>query len=46
MTFTPTLLLILDGYGLAPASAGNAVSLAKTPCLDRLIGLYERGRWE
>ena len=31
MTFTPTLLLILDGYGLAPASAGNAVSLAKTP---------------
>ncbi len=44
MTFTPTLLLILDGYGLAPASAGNAVSLAKTPCLDRLIGLPEASR--
>lgn len=44
MVFTPTLLLILDGYGLAPASAGNAVSLAHTPCLDQLIGLPEASR--
>lgn len=34
---TPTLLLILDGWGLAPAGEGNAISLAKTPILDSLI---------
>ena len=33
----PTLLLILDGFGVAPAGPGNAVSLAKTPVLDRLF---------
>ncbi len=31
-----TLLLILDGWGIAPAGPGNAVSLAKTPNLDKL----------
>lgn len=31
-----TLLLILDGWGQAPASNGNAVSLAKTPTLNAL----------
>lgn len=36
---TPTLLLILDGYGLAPAGPGNAASLARTPTLDRLLAL-------
>ena len=44
MPLTPTLLLILDGYGIAPASRGNAVSLARTPNLDRLIGLPEARR--
>ncbi|MBA4358958.1 MAG: 2,3-bisphosphoglycerate-independent phosphoglycerate mutase, partial [Desulfovibrio sp.] len=34
---TPTLLLILDGFGLAPAGPGNAVSLARTPNLDALF---------
>ena len=34
---TPTLLLILDGWGQAMPSAGNAVSLAKTPTLDKLL---------
>lgn len=33
---TPTLLLILDGWGDAPASPGNAVALAETPTLDAL----------
>jgi 2,3-bisphosphoglycerate-independent phosphoglycerate mutase len=36
----PTLLLILDGWGLAPAGPGNAVSEAKTPALDRLLAEY------
>ena len=37
---TPTLLLILDGFGLAPRGPGNAVSLAKTPNLDALFATY------
>ena len=37
---TPTLLLILDGWGQAPAGPGNAVSLARTPNLDRLLAEY------
>ena len=34
---SPTLLLILDGFGLAPASSSNAASCAKTPFLDSLF---------
>ena len=34
---SPTLLLILDGYGLAPESASNAAACAKTPFLDSLF---------
>ncbi len=30
----PTVLLILDGWGLGPNNAGNAISLAKTPNMD------------
>jgi len=40
MTVTPTLLLILDGFGLAPKGPGNAVSLAATPVLDELFATY------
>ncbi len=29
-------LVILDGWGLAPAGPGNAISLAETPVFDRL----------
>lgn len=36
----PTLLIILDGWGVAPPSNGNAVYLAKTPTMDRLFELY------
>jgi 2,3-bisphosphoglycerate-independent phosphoglycerate mutase len=31
-------LVVLDGWGLAPAGPGNAVSLARTPVFDRLWG--------
>ncbi len=41
MPFVPAILLILDGYGLAPYSSGNAIALARTPHLDRLIGPSE-----
>ena len=40
----PTLFLILDGYGLAPAGPGNAASLAHTPTLDRLLAMPGMGR--
>lgn len=32
----PCALIIMDGFGLAPAGPENAVSLAKKPCLDHL----------
>jgi len=44
MPVTPTLLLILDGFGLAAAGPGNAVSLAKTPVLDGLFAKYPHTR--
>ncbi len=36
----PAVLLILDGFGVAPPSRGNCIALAKTPNLDRLIERY------
>ncbi|MDY0294215.1 MAG: 2,3-bisphosphoglycerate-independent phosphoglycerate mutase [Acholeplasmataceae bacterium] len=33
-------LIIMDGYGLAPASSSNSVSLAKKPFLDQLFKEY------
>lgn len=36
----PACLIILDGYGLAPDSNGNAISLAQTPVLDNLFANY------
>ena len=40
MNKTPTTLIIMDGFGLAPASDDNAVTLAQTPVLDRLFKEY------
>jgi 2,3-bisphosphoglycerate-independent phosphoglycerate mutase len=36
----PTVLVILDGWGVAPPSKGNAITLAKKPTLDKLFKLY------
>lgn len=41
-SLTPTLLLILDGWGQAPAGPGNAVSLSRTPNIDALMALPSR----
>ena len=40
MNKTPTTLIIMDGFGLAPAADDNAVSLASTPVLDKLFREY------
>ncbi len=34
--FPSVALIVLDGWGLAPAGPGNAVSLARTPVFDEL----------
>lgn len=36
----PVLLLILDGFGLAPKGPENAISLARTPYLDMIADKY------
>ncbi len=36
----PAVLIVLDGFGVAAPSRGNAIALAKTPVLDRLIEQY------
>ena len=36
----PVVLMILDGWGIAPAGPGNAVTLAETPNLNRLFDTY------
>ena len=34
------VLIIMDGYGIAPPTAGNAIAQAKKPNLDRLFARY------
>ena len=39
MSKTPTTLIIMDGFGLCPdaSAADNAIAVASTPNLDRLL---------
>lgn len=37
---TPVVLLLLDGWGIAPASEANAFSSAKTPTFNSLVSDY------
>lgn len=36
----PTMLMILDGFGLNSSEYGDAVKAAKTPALDRIFKEY------
>lgn len=40
LTFKKIVLLILDGFGVATASRGNAISQAETPNLNNLLSQY------
>ena len=40
MNKSPTTLIIMDGFGIAPPAGDNAVTLAKTPALDKLLEEY------
>lgn len=46
MAKKPVMLMILDGFGIAEASEGNAVSLAKKPNFDRLMKEYPHSMLE
>jgi 2,3-bisphosphoglycerate-independent phosphoglycerate mutase len=39
----PVVLVILDGWGIAPPGPGNAVELADTPVFDDLLRRYPHG---
>jgi 2,3-bisphosphoglycerate-independent phosphoglycerate mutase len=38
--YFPFVLIILDGFGIAPSGPGNAVKLSKIPNLDRYFSSY------
>lgn len=40
----PVVLLVLDGFGIAPASNGNAITQAKTPNYDKYRKIYPNGQ--
>ena len=40
MSKKPTVLMILDGYGLSGKTEGNAVAQAKTPVMDKIMATY------
>lgn len=44
MAKQPLLLMILDGWGIAPAGQYNAADLARTPNLDALFAQYPHTR--
>ena len=40
----PCMLIILDGWGIDSSTKGNAVAIADTPVLDRLLATYPTTR--
>src|SRR4030043_2305144 len=40
----PTVLIILDGWGIAPPSAGNAITQAKIPNFNKYMSTYPHGQ--
>ena len=44
LTLKPYVLVVLDGFGIAPTSSGNAISLAKTPNINKFLQNYPNGQ--
>jgi len=42
--YLPMILVILDGWGMASPSAGNAVTLSKTPTINGLMKKYPNAK--
>ena len=40
MSKKPTVLMILDGYGVSDRAEGNAIALAKKPNMDKITAMY------
>lgn len=51
LKYKPIILTILDGWGIAPPSFGNAITSAHTPCMGSLLSkfpnteLWASGTW-
>ena len=37
MSKKPVVLMVLDGYGLSDHTEGNAIAMANTPVMDKLM---------
>ncbi|MDE6852387.1 MAG: hypothetical protein K2J67_07860, partial [Lachnospiraceae bacterium] len=37
MNKRPVVLMVLDGYGLNEQTEGNAIAMAETPVMDKLM---------
>ena len=37
MSKKPVVLMVLDGYGLSSNPEGNAIAMAQTPVMDKLM---------
>ena len=37
MSKKPVVLMVLDGYGLSDHKEGNAIAMANTPVMDKLM---------
>lgn len=44
VNLNPMVLLVIDGFGIAPPSNGNAITIAKTPNWDRYVASYPYGQ--
>ena len=40
MAKKPVVLMVLDGYGLNEKTEGNAIAMANTPVMDKLMAEY------
>lgn len=40
MSKKPVVLMVLDGYGLSDKTEGNAIAMANTPVMDKLMKEY------
>ena len=40
MSKKPVVLMVLDGYGLNDKTEGNAIAIANTPVMDKLMKEY------
>lgn len=45
MSKKPVVLMVLDGYGLSDKTEGNAIAMANTPVMDKLMKELSFCKW-